>query len=222
VATLVFALVVGARGLAPLIGFGLAGFAAGAAIRQLVLATRRQGWRGFVGRANGGMIVHLGVIVLACGLVASSSYIRQAEFELGPGETFALGDTDITYVSAETIVHDNRVEQRANLVVDGKEITTSLEQFVTSGQVVAAPGTRSTISADVQVALLRYPETDDGDVILRATRQPLIAWLWTGGLIMLLGTALSAFPARGSRKPTDPTSAPLPNADPDSAIAATS
>ncbi len=217
VATLVFALVVGARGLAPLIGFGLAGFAAGAAIRQLVLATRRQGWRGFVGRANGGMIVHLGVIVLACGLVASSSYIRQAEFELGPGETFALGDTDITYVSAETVVHDNRVEQRANLVVDGNELTTSLEQFVTSGQVVAAPGTRSTISADVQVALLRYPETDDGDVILRATRQPLIAWLWTGGLIMLLGTALSAFPARGSRKPTDPTSAPLPNADPDRA-----
>ena len=30
-------------------------------LRQLVLATRRQGWRGLVGRANGGMIVHLGV-----------------------------------------------------------------------------------------------------------------------------------------------------------------
>ena len=30
-------------------------------LRQLVLATRRQGWRGLVGRANGGMIVHIGV-----------------------------------------------------------------------------------------------------------------------------------------------------------------
>ena len=33
---------------------GSAGFAAGSALRQLVLATRRQGWRGLVGRANGG------------------------------------------------------------------------------------------------------------------------------------------------------------------------
>ena len=37
---------VGADGLAPLLAFGLGGFAAGAALRQLVLATRRQGWRG--------------------------------------------------------------------------------------------------------------------------------------------------------------------------------
>ena len=47
---------------APLLAFGLGGFAAGAAGRQVVLATRRQGWRGLVGRANGGMVVHLGVV----------------------------------------------------------------------------------------------------------------------------------------------------------------
>ena len=39
-----------------------AAFAAGAAVRQLVLSARRQGWRGLVGRANGGMVVHLGVV----------------------------------------------------------------------------------------------------------------------------------------------------------------
>ena len=37
------AVVVGAGGWAPLVAFGLAGFAAGAALRQVVLATRRQG-----------------------------------------------------------------------------------------------------------------------------------------------------------------------------------
>ena len=63
-------------GWAPLVAFGLAGFAAGAALRQLVLATRRQGWRGLVGRANGGMVVHLGVILVAVALVASNSYTR--------------------------------------------------------------------------------------------------------------------------------------------------
>ena len=38
----------GLRGLAPLLAFGLGGFAAAAAVRQLVLSTRRQGLRGLV------------------------------------------------------------------------------------------------------------------------------------------------------------------------------
>jgi cytochrome c-type biogenesis protein CcmF len=63
IAALVVAMLSGATGLAPLLTFTLAGFAGGAALRQLVLATRRQGWRGFVGRANGGMVVHLGIIL---------------------------------------------------------------------------------------------------------------------------------------------------------------
>ncbi len=70
----VIAVAFGARGLAPLLAFGLGGFAAGSALRQIVLATRRQGWRGLVGRANGGMIVHLGVVIIAVALAASSSY----------------------------------------------------------------------------------------------------------------------------------------------------
>ena len=40
------AVAVGATGWAPLVAFGLGGWAAGSALRQIVLATRRQGWRG--------------------------------------------------------------------------------------------------------------------------------------------------------------------------------
>ena len=65
------AVLLGAQGIVPLVAFGLGGFAAGAALRQLVLATRRQGWRGLVGRANGGMVVHLGVVLIAVALAAS-------------------------------------------------------------------------------------------------------------------------------------------------------
>ena len=85
------AVVVGATGFWSLVAFGLAGCAAGAALRQVVLATRRQGWRGLVGRANGGMIVHLGVIVIAVALVASNSYTRSATLTLPVGETREWG-----------------------------------------------------------------------------------------------------------------------------------
>ena len=81
------AVVLGARGLAPLVAFGLGGFAAGAAVRQVVLATRRQGWRGLVGRTNGGMVVHLGVVMIAVALAASGRYDTERELTLSPGET---------------------------------------------------------------------------------------------------------------------------------------
>src|SRR5215212_4230992 len=81
------AVLVGATGLWSLVAFGLAGCAAVAALRQVVLATRRQGWRGLVGRANGGMIVHLGVIVIAVALVASNAYTKTADLTLRRGDT---------------------------------------------------------------------------------------------------------------------------------------
>src|SRR3954451_10723909 len=61
----VLCVVLGVRGLGALLGFGLGAFAGAAAIRQLVLSARRQGWRGVVGRANGGMLVHVGIVVIA-------------------------------------------------------------------------------------------------------------------------------------------------------------
>ena len=81
----------------PLLAFGLGGFAAGSAVRQLVLATRRQGWRGLVGRANGGMIVHIGVVVIAVAFAASASNVRQQEFTLNPGDTATFDGHTLTY-----------------------------------------------------------------------------------------------------------------------------
>ncbi len=210
VAALVVAVLVGGRGLAPLLGFTMAGFAAGSAFRQLALATRRQGWRGLVGRVNGGMIVHIGVIVLAVGFVASSAYERSGEFDMSPGDTVRLGDTEIFYQSSDLITHDNRIEDRAVVIVDGQTLTPSLERFTESGQLVPSPATRSTFTEDVQIALLVAADGADRGVVIRATRQPLIVWLWIGGLIMLAGTVLSAFPGKRQRRPTDAVSAPIP------------
>ncbi len=85
VGTVVLCVVFGLRGFGTLIGFGLGAMAAATAGRALVLSvraarTRHVGWwRGLVGRANGGMIVHLGVVLLAVGIIAATSYRHQAE-----------------------------------------------------------------------------------------------------------------------------------------------
>ena len=91
VGTVVLCVAFGLRGFATLIGFGLGAMAAATAGRALVLSvraahTRHVGWwRGLVGRANGGMVVHLGVVLLAVGVIAATSYRHSAELALHQG-----------------------------------------------------------------------------------------------------------------------------------------
>ena len=112
----------GARGFAPLLAFGLGGFAAGAAVRQIVLATRRQGWRGFVGRANGGMIVHLGVVMIAVAFAASSSYSTQREVRLAPRRDRRTSTATGSPTSARRTRRARPAKTKARLRIDGGQI----------------------------------------------------------------------------------------------------
>jgi len=212
-ATVVVAVALGARGLAPLLAFGLGGFAAGSAFRQIVLATRRQGWRGMVGRANGGMIVHIGVVVVAVALAASSSYDSEAELSMQEGDTARVAGHEITFRGMEEVDGANRTSTRAQVEVDGRLMQPQLSRFGGGNQLIGTPDIESGFTEDVFLALLRLPEGDDptAPVVLRVVVQPLVRWLWLGGAIMAFGTLLAAFPGR-RRDPLLPTSAPVPAA----------
>ncbi len=214
VGAVVLSVLLGASGFAPIIAFGLAGFAAGSAVRQIALATRRQGWRGFVGRANGGMIVHLGVIMIAVAFAASSSYVRQAEFTLEPGQTATFAGHELTFVKTATKVDGAKTVTQALVEIDGTgPWAPGLQQFSFGSQIIGVPSVRSTPTNDVALTLLALPSEGSDAVTIRVTVQPLIVWLWIGGGVMAFGTVLAAFPGR-RRRPTDPVSAPLAGAAP--------
>ena len=226
---LVLALLLGARGFAPLLAFFLAGFAAGSALRQLVLATRRQGIRGLLGRTNGGMIVHLGVIMLAVAFVASNAYQSEREARMcvtakeGCPSTITMAGHDITYLGPKDLSTAARTQVSARLLIDGKVYTPGIQQFPNGNQQIGKPTVKNTPRDSLLIALLNLP-TGSGDastVQIRLVHQPLIVWLWTGGAIMAFGSILAAFPGK-RRNPTDPVSAPIaaaggppPDVDPD-------
>jgi cytochrome c-type biogenesis protein CcmF len=211
-ATVVIAVAAGARGLVPLLAFGLAGFAAGSALRQIVLATRRQGWRGLVGRANGGMIVHIGVVLIAVGVAASGTYATQRDLTLAEGESATVAGHTVTFLGSTTDERPEKTVTAARIQVDGGRVyepalnvfTASAEQA--SGQAIQTPSVRTGLIDDVYLVLRSVPT--DGSVALRVIVQPLMVWLWIGGALMAIGTALAAWPG-GRRRPTDPVSAPL-------------
>ena len=201
-AALVLSVVAGARGWAPLLAFGLGGFAGGAALRQTLLAVRRHRWRGLVGRTNGGMIVHLGVVLVAVAFAASQSYVRQAEFDLEAGQPASFAGHEIVYVGSAVVAHENRTERVAFVRVDdAKTYGPAIATYPFASQTIGIPSVRSTLRDDVALAVLQFPEEAGADrVILRVTVQPLVVWLWLGGIVMALGTALSLVPSRSKRR----------------------
>ena len=203
-AALVLAVAAGARGWAALLAFGLGGFAGGAALRQIFLAVRRQRWRGLVGRTNGGMVVHLGVVLVAVAFAASQSYVRQAEFELEAGQPATFAGHEIVYVGSAVVVHENRTERVAFVRVDdAKTYGPAIATYPFASQTIGIPSVRSTLRDDIALSVLTFgDETDTDRVILRVTVQPLVAWLWLGGIVMALGTVLSLLPAGSRRRET--------------------
>jgi cytochrome c-type biogenesis protein CcmF len=145
-----------------------------------------------MGRANGGMIVHLGVIVLAVAFVASNAYQteREARMCLTPTEgcpsTISVSGHTLTFVGVADASTAAFRQTNALIDVDGQIFEPGIQQFPNGTQQIGKPTVRNTATDSVLLALLDLPDGsgDDVSVRIRAIRQPLIVWLWIGGGIM--------------------------------------
>src|SRR5690606_23025260 len=181
---------------------------AGSALRQIALATRRQGWRGLVGRTNGGMIVHIGVILIAFGIIASNANVVSREAQLEEGESFVVAGHELTLLSVTQEDLPRTVRTTAAVRIDGGPVyEPAVANFRATGQTIQEPSVRSTWRRDIALTVF-VGDWPNGPVQIRAVVQPLIAWMWAGALLMAVGTVLAAFPGR-RRRPTDPVSAPV-------------
>jgi cytochrome c-type biogenesis protein CcmF len=205
---LVLCVAAGVRGLTPLVAFGLGTFAAGSALRQLALsvrAARRQhtpAWRALLGRTSGGMVVHLGVVVIAVAVAASLSYSESRELRLTPGQSAHLSGHTVTYLGTKTTSHANKTTSEARVRIDGGKVyAPGLSQFPFATQAIGSPSVKSGVFEDVYLTLVAAPDSGLGAAVIGVRVQPLIAWLWTGGGIVALGTLLAAWPSDRRRRP---------------------
>jgi cytochrome c-type biogenesis protein CcmF len=229
VLTVVGCVIGGVRGLEPLVGFGLGAFAAASALRSLALsvrASRRHGagaWRGLVGRTNGGMVVHLGVVVLAVGLVAATSFRSTTELALRRGEVVTYDGHTLEYEGLRVTTTPQRTATEAVIRVDGGGLFyPAVSQYDGSAsEGVGTPAIDSGFFGDVYLTLSGIggtgqstgaqgiPDLPAGTVAVTVVVQPLIAWMWAGGVLVGLGGLLALLPG-GRRRPTDPVSSPAP------------
>ena len=216
----------GLRGVGTLIGFGLGAMAAATVARALVLSVRaartRRMWAGgagWSGRANGGMVVHLGVVLLAVGIIAATSYRHEAELALHQGAVTTYDGHRFEFVGLRTVTSPSRTAQQALVKVDGTTFAPAITSFGSALSVVGTPAIDSGFFGDVYLtfdavgglgatsgnqAIANLPS---GSVAIGVVIEPLVAWLWAGGLLVGLGGLLALVPG-SRRRATDPVSAP--------------
>ena len=196
-AVMVLALMLGAQGLGPVLGIGLGGFVIGSSVRHLLLAVLRNGWAGITGRAGGGMVAHIGVALLAFGFIASSSFSEEGEFQLRPGDRGSVAGHEVTFVEiVDEMDGPNRVV-RALINVEGRGIyAPAITQYPTFGRPIATPSVATSFVDDVYLSLIAIPEEGSDLVVIRVLVEPLVAWIWVGGLVIAGGTLLAMVPGR--------------------------
>jgi cytochrome c-type biogenesis protein CcmF len=209
--------VAGARGVAQLAAFGLAAFALAGIVRVFAvgLAARRRadggGWLHALAatvagnrRLYGGLVVHAGVVVVAVALAASMGYTTKREAHLATGERTALAGYHFTYLGAVDHETGQKRTVKARILVErgGRRLgvyAPALSIFPNSAQAIGTPSVRTGPLRDVYLTLVSSPD-ETGRITLGVQVGPLVVWLWIGGGIMLLGTAVAAWPGRRARR----------------------
>ena len=197
------------RHLAVLAAAFLATCAAGAALRTLrgaVVAAKRRGSMGsaLLAPSTGGMIVHLGVVILAVGIVVSTSYTTRSEVTLAEGQRTVVDGQYVTFARFNVVKDSLETALQLEVTVDGHALRPAVTTYNgRSGQTVGTPAIDSNLLRDVYVTFDADGEggatsgaqvqsnLPAGSVVLGVTVEPLLAWLWLGGLVVGLGSVVS-------------------------------
>ncbi|MCC6244664.1 MAG: heme lyase CcmF/NrfE family subunit [Gemmatimonadaceae bacterium] len=150
-------------------------------------------------RRYGGYVAHIGIIIVAIGITASSSFRFEREASLKQGEVMPVkGDLSVRFKSLwgkdepqRQVVGADVEILRAGKVVG--MLDPRMNFYRSQDQPVPTPAVRSRPTGDVYINLMAF--TPDGQsATIKVILEPFVPWIWFGGLVMALGSVLSAWP----------------------------
>jgi cytochrome c-type biogenesis protein CcmF len=163
-------------------------------LSSIVLLTRRNT------RRYGGYFIHFGIVVMFIG-IAGGAFNQAREMEMSYGDTLSIGPYTLV---CQSITQDSKPEYDTDYALldvykNGKKITqlspekrsyfagTDHEQ---SSTIVAL---HSTVQADLYT-VFEGKNPDTGRPIIKVFLNPLIAWIWIGVVIVVIGTFIALAP----------------------------
>jgi len=161
-------------------------------------------WR-LVGRNRrryGGYIIHLGVVLMAIGIIGIEGFQTETQGTIRQGEQLSLGNYTISYNSLAMFdTPDGRNVTRAELGVYKNDrfvgnLYPRRDFYYESRQPMTIPGVRSTWEEDFYVLLIDWEPISTQGATFKLYHNPLVNWVWFGGLVFVLGTLVAAWPDR--------------------------
>ena len=158
-------------------------------------------------RRYGGYIIHLGVVMIALGIIGDAYFKQETQGTVSQGEVVSIGDYQLEF--KELLGYpgsDGRdiVEAVMALSQNGKpirEINPRRDYFVVQEQPVSVPGVYSTPGVDVYVLLIGW-DTSGTSATFKVYINPLVNWVWIGGIVMILGTIIATWNNSARREVT--------------------
>ena len=221
--------VVGIRSWGALLGFGITAFVTFTTllefyrgVRARMRSTGENPFLAFVTlvgrnrRRYGGYTIHLAVVIMTIGIIGSNFFQIETQGQLRPGEQLTLGRYVVTYDSLdEFFTNDDRQVARATVSVyrDGQfvgQLHPRRDFYVESQQPMTIPGVRSTVEDDVYVLLVTWEPVAANGATFKIYVNPLINWVWAGGIVFILGTLVAAWPDPAEARRRYPVAATAP------------
>jgi cytochrome c-type biogenesis protein CcmF len=150
----------------------------------------------------GGFLIHLGVVLMALGIVGIEVFQTETQGTVAQGGEVDLGRYTIKFNSLSVFnTNDGRNVARAVVSVfeDGKyvgELYPRRDYYYESQQNITIVGLRSTPRDDLYVILADWQPLSTAGATFKVYDNPLVWWLWRGMFIFVLGTIIALWPAR--------------------------
>ncbi len=192
-------------------GFGMVGFSMVATIGEFVKDTRarQRAAREPVHvallnlfrkqrRRYGGYIVHIAFFLMAAGVIGSNVYQLESEATLQQGQSKTLGPYTLTYQNLNSYSLPNKDVVEAKLLIqeNGQAVGAIVPTrffYHKSDQPVTEAAIRTTLRDDLYILLAGWDEKGTS-ATFKIFVNPLVVWIWIGGLLLLIGTVTAAWP----------------------------
>ena len=195
-------------------GFGLATLVFVANGQEIVngMAVGRRGGRGGALRAllrgrrrYAGLIVHVGLALVAAGITASSNLGQQSEVTLKTGQSTVFAGNVLRYQGLKTDQQAQRIVLTAPLSVTTSggdragTLNARMNLYPAASEPIGSPSIQRGFVWDLYASVISLQDNGDS-ATFRLYRNPGVNWLWLGGLVMAIGGATAAWPIR--RRPS--------------------
>jgi len=146
----------------------------------------------------GGYIIHLGITIIGIGAIATNLFQQQTQRTLEVGQSLDFGGYTMRYDGfTQGIAEDGRQMRIADvsLLRDGQPLANLRPRHdLYPTQTMTIAGSYSTLENDFYVLLVGWEEASARSATFKIYINPLINLVWWGGLILIIGTFIAAWP----------------------------